>query len=87
MIHTPLEKAHEAILLFVGQDFNEKWLSVQLFQLFATKTVMINSGIDSWAQYFQIAISFEQGNASSVVSAKVSTAHSAFADWTELSYG
>jgi hypothetical protein len=77
MIHTPLEKAHEAILLFVGQDFNEKWLSVQLFQLFATKTVMINSGIDSWAQYFQIAISFEQGNASSVVSAKVLTAHSA----------
>jgi hypothetical protein len=37
MIHTPLEKAHEAILLFVGQDFNEKWLSVQLISAVCNK--------------------------------------------------
>jgi hypothetical protein len=37
IIHTLLEKAHEAILLVIGPNFNEKWLSVQLFHLFATK--------------------------------------------------
>jgi hypothetical protein len=28
--------------MFIAPDSNEKWLWVQLFQLFATKTVIIN---------------------------------------------
>jgi hypothetical protein len=34
--------AHEVISLFIAPDSNEKWLWVQLFQLFAAKTGMIN---------------------------------------------
>jgi hypothetical protein len=35
--------AHEVILpVHSALDFNEKWLWVQLFQLFAAKTVIMN---------------------------------------------
>jgi hypothetical protein len=43
MIRTLREVAHEVILPFHSAlDFSEKWLWVQLFQLFAAKTVIIN---------------------------------------------